>query len=163
MITKLEQVNHSLSKIKTLSVFIQFWLFIPFWNQERKKITFRINLRQSGQVRLSLEGFLAVLFVLITKLVQVNRRLSKITTLSVFIRFWCFIPFWNQETKQITFRMNLRQSGQVRLSPEGCLAVLFVLRNAKPFWIHKVMIQRVKDYQSLKYQINIFSQLIFIF
>jgi hypothetical protein len=99
----------------------------------------------------------------ITKLVQVNRRLSKITTLSVFIRFWCFIPFWNQETKQITFRINLRQSGQVRLSPEGCLAVLFVLRNAKPFWIHKVMIQRVKDYQSLKYQITIFSQLIFIF
>jgi hypothetical protein len=97
----------------------------------------------------------------ITKLVQVNRRLSKITTLSVFIRFWCFIPFWNQETKQITFRINLRQSGQVRLSPEGCLAVLFVLRNAKPFWIHKVMIQRVKDYQSLKYQITIFSQLIF--
>ena len=99
----------------------------------------------------------------ITKLVQVNRRLSKITTLSVFIRFWCFIPFWNQGTKQITFRINLRQSGQVRLSPEGCLAVLFVLRNAKPFWIHKVMIQRVKDYQSLKYQITIFSQLIFIF
>jgi hypothetical protein len=99
----------------------------------------------------------------ITKLVQVNRRLSKITTLSVFIRFWCFIPFWNQETKQITFRINLRQSGQVRLSPEGCLAVLFVLRNAKPFWIHKVMIQRVKDYQSLKYQITIFSQLIFFF
>jgi hypothetical protein len=99
----------------------------------------------------------------ITKLVQVNRRLSKITTLSVFIRFWCFIPFWNQETKQITFRINLRQSGQVRLSPEGCLVVLFALRNAKPFWIHKVMIQRVKDYQSLKYQITIFSQLIFIF
>ena len=99
----------------------------------------------------------------ITKLVQVNRRLSKITTLSVFIRFWCFIPFWNQETKQITFRINLRQSGQVRLSLEGFLAVLFVLRYAKPFWIHKVMIQRVKDYQSLKYQITIFSQLIFIF
>ena len=97
----------------------------------------------------------------ITKLVQVNRRLSKITTLSVFIRFWCFIPFWNQETKQITFRINLRQSGQVRLSPEGCLAVLFVLRYAKPFWIHKVMIQRIKDYQSPKYQITIFSQLIF--
>ena len=81
----------------------------------------------------------------ITKLVQVNRRLSKITTLSVFIRFRCFIPFWNQETKQITFRVILRQSGEVRFSPEGCLAVLFVLRYAKPFWIHKVMIQRVQD------------------
>ena len=43
------------------------------------------------------------------------------------------------------FRIILRQSAEVRFSPEGCLAVLFVLRYAKPFWIHKVMIQRVKD------------------
>ncbi len=32
------------------------------------------------------------------------------TTLSVFIRFWCFLPFWNQETKPKTLRINLRQS-----------------------------------------------------
>ena len=32
------------------------------------------------------------------------------TTLSVFIRFWCFLPFWNQETKPKTLKMNLRQS-----------------------------------------------------
>ena len=33
------------------------------------------------------------------------------TTLSVFIRFWCFLPFWNQETKPITLEINSRQLG----------------------------------------------------
>ena len=88
---------------------------------------------------------------MITKLEQVKHSLSKIKTLSVFIQFWCFIPFWNQERKKITFRINLRQSGQVRLSLEGFLAVLFVLRYAKPFWNHKVMIQRVTQLILLTY------------
>ena len=38
------------------------------------------------------------------------------TTLSVIIQFWCFLPFWNQETKPKTLRMNLRQSDQFRLT-----------------------------------------------
>jgi len=88
---------------------------------------------------------------LITQLEQVKHSLSKIKTLSVIIQFWCFIPFWNQERKKITFRINLRQSGQVRLSLEGFLAVLFVLRYAKPFWNHKVMIQRVTQLILLTY------------
>ena len=88
---------------------------------------------------------------MITKLEQVKHSLSKIKTLSVFIQFWCFIPFWNQARKKITFRINLRQSGQVRLSLEGFLAVLFVLRYAKPFWNHKVMIQRVTQLILLTY------------
>jgi hypothetical protein len=54
---------------------------------------------------------------------------TKLTTLSVFILFWCFIPFWNQETKQITLGVNSRQSGKIRLSPRGYLAVLFNLEH----------------------------------
>ncbi len=40
---------------------------------------------------------------------------------------------------QIT--LNSKQSGQVRLSLEGCLAVLFNLGNGEPYWIHKSMIK----------------------
>jgi len=55
---------------------------------------------------------------------SINRSISKLTTMSVFIQFWCFKTFWNLETKSITLGTNLRQSGQVRLSPEDCFAVL---------------------------------------
>jgi len=60
--------------------------------------------------------------------------------LSVFIWFWRFIPFWNQETNQITMGVNSRQLGQVRFSPKGNAAgfVLFNLRYAQTFWILKV-------------------------
>ena len=44
---------------------------------------------------------------------------KNLRTLSVFIRFWCFIPFWNQETKQIIMGVNSRQLAQVRFTPEG--------------------------------------------
>jgi len=38
-------------------------------------------------------------------------------------------------------RINSRQSGLVRLSPEGCLAVLFIFGYEKPFLIHIVIIK----------------------
>jgi len=38
-------------------------------------------------------------------------------TLPVFIQFWCFIPFWNQETKQITMEEYSRKFSQIRLIP----------------------------------------------
>jgi hypothetical protein len=42
---------------------------------------------------------------------------KNLRTLPVFIRFWSFIPFWNQETKQIIMGEYSSQFNQVRLIP----------------------------------------------
>jgi len=44
---------------------------------------------------------------------------KNLRTLPVFIQFWCFIPFWNQKTKQIPIGVNSKQLAQVRYTPEG--------------------------------------------
>ncbi len=108
-------LKHHLKKKTIIVLVVTFWslkllslfksLFVKFWfNFYRDQTIYTQKFRgifSVGKHRNSV-GCVGIIF---------RRPPIFFTTLSVFIRFWCFLPFWNQETKPITLEINSRQLG----------------------------------------------------
>ncbi len=117
--------------LRILPVFIWFWCFIKseifIWLYQtlNMPIVFRFaywlknGITHQIRWKLTLLWRIVTFWVILLKTVKIPFFCHQKWKNSTVIDNKSFLPFWNQETKQIIMGVNSRQLAQVRFTPEG--------------------------------------------